>query len=584
MEQKKTRSPIVAVLGHVDHGKTSILDCFRNSQVAKKEAGKITQMIGASYLSKQTISDLSENQISVQNIQVPGLLFIDTPGHAAFTSLRERGGSIADIAILVVDINQGFQPQTIESIKILKEFKTPFLIAANKVDLINSWVQKKTLSIKKSLEEQPEFVRTVLDTKVYELIGKLAEFGIEGERFDRITDFAKQVCVIPVSAKTKEGISEILLYLIGLSQKYMGQKIKIHADGPGKASIIEVKEEKGMGTTIDVILYDGKLKKNDEILFSTFDGVKQTNIRGLFVPKVSSNNPKEKYQQVEEIYASSGVKIMAPGLENAISGTNLIVINQNDDIEKVKAEMSKQIREILFDTNKEGVVIKADSLGSLEAMLTLLHNENIPVRSAGIGNITKKDVLNSVQQKWEYSVILGFNIKVLEEAQQEAEKNMVKIINENIIYTIIEKYEEWVKNQKEMLKQQNMKTLVWPAKIQVLPGCCFRKSKPAIFGVEVLVGKISPKIQLMTEEGEIIGDIKTIQKDKESVKIAKQGDQVAISSMSIIFGKGFNEGSILYPYIDKENRERIKKQIYEELSENEKQVFDKIDQLLSKKI
>jgi len=142
------RSPIVCVLGHVDHGKTSILDAIRGSRVAAREAGGITQMIGASYITKEDIERLAKDLHGKLNfnLKIPGLLFIDTPGHEAFTNLRDRGGSIADIAILVVDIAQGFQPQTIESLRILKQYKTPFVVAANKIDLITGWSEQKTAS------------------------------------------------------------------------------------------------------------------------------------------------------------------------------------------------------------------------------------------------------------------------------------------------------------------------------------------------------------------------------------------------------------------------------------------------------
>ncbi|MEM4707693.1 MAG: GTP-binding protein, partial [Candidatus Anstonellales archaeon] len=296
------RSPIVAVLGHVDHGKTSILDAIRGSRVAAKEAGGITQMIGASYVSKQDIENLSSGLAEKLKIKlvVPGLLFIDTPGHEAFTNLRDRGGSIADIAILVVDVNEGFMPQTIESINILKRYKTPFVIAANKIDVLSGWNKQNTKSFLESLGKQREDVKLKLDEKIYSIVAKLGGYGFNSERFDRVGDFSKEVAIIPISAKTHEGLAELLLLVAGLSQKYLEKELYINRDEPAKGSIIEVKEEKGMGTTIDAIIYDGVLKTGDEFYFLTNKGVKKTKIRALLLPNVRGG---EKYTQVEKIVA-----------------------------------------------------------------------------------------------------------------------------------------------------------------------------------------------------------------------------------------------------------------------------------------
>ncbi|MFA6530480.1 MAG: GTP-binding protein, partial [Candidatus Micrarchaeia archaeon] len=247
------RSPIIAVLGHVDHGKTSILDAVRGSSVAKKEAGGITQMIGASYISKEDIEETSKDSKMKFPLKIPGLLFIDTPGHAAFTNLRERGGSIADLAILVVDVNQGFQPQTVESIKILRHHKTPFIVAANKIDVIDGWKSNKTSSFSDSFSKQPQRVQEKLDEKIYGLMGNFSEYELNSERFDRIQDFKSNIALVPVSAKTHEGLAELLMLIAGLSQKFLDASLRTEVSGVGKGSIIEVKEERGLGSTIDVI-------------------------------------------------------------------------------------------------------------------------------------------------------------------------------------------------------------------------------------------------------------------------------------------------------------------------------------------
>ena len=259
------RSPIVCILAHVDHGKTSILDRIRGTGVAAREAGGITQMIGASYLPREAIlSACGPLRASADKmLKVPGLLFIDTPGHEAFTSMRERGGSIADIAILVIDIMQGIQPQTVESIKILRAQKTPFIVALNKVDLLQGWKAQQTASFAQSIDLQSPPVQQLLEEKLYTIVGRLSEIGLESERYDRVTDFTKQLIMVPCSAKTGEGMAELLLSLAGLSQKYLAGSLENQVEGPAKGSILEVKEEKGLGVTIDVIVYNGTLRRND---------------------------------------------------------------------------------------------------------------------------------------------------------------------------------------------------------------------------------------------------------------------------------------------------------------------------------
>ena len=218
----KIRQPIVTVVGHVDHGKTSILDKIRGSAIQAGEAGGITQAIGASIIPLHTIQKITGELLEKMNMKfnIPGILFIDTPGHASFTSLRKRGGNLADIAILVVDITEGLKPQTIESIEILKQFKTPFIIAANKIDLISGWVTKEG-PLAASLNSQPDSVRNLVDTKLYNLVGKIAEHGFNADRFDRVDDFTKNIAIVPTSAKTGEGIPELLMIMSGLAQKFL---------------------------------------------------------------------------------------------------------------------------------------------------------------------------------------------------------------------------------------------------------------------------------------------------------------------------------------------------------------------------
>ncbi|MDD4126950.1 MAG: translation initiation factor IF-2, partial [Methanomicrobium sp.] len=271
------RTPIVCVLGHVDHGKTSLLDKIRGSSVVNAEEGAITQHIGATIVPLEAIEEMSGTK-GKMNFDVPGLLFIDTPGHHAFTTLRSRGGALADMAILVVDINEGFQPQTIEALHILRNFKTPFVVAATKIDRIHGWRKTPNAPFMTCYNAQNERVQMILETKTYELVGKLSEEGFNCERYDRIKDFQKNIAIVPISGITGEGLPDLLMVMVGLAQRYMTENLKLTVEGPGVGTVLEVKEERGLGTTLDVILFDGTLNVGDEIVVGGNEGVISTKV------------------------------------------------------------------------------------------------------------------------------------------------------------------------------------------------------------------------------------------------------------------------------------------------------------------
>ncbi|RME79395.1 MAG: translation initiation factor IF-2 [Methanobacteriota archaeon] len=568
---KEVRSPIVSVLGHVDHGKTTLLDAIRGSNVAKKEAGKITQMIGASIVEKKTIEELSKELKDVFKTEliIPGLLFIDTPGHEVFSNLRVRGGSIADIAILVIDIKQGIQPQTVESIKILQNAKTPFVVALNKVDLIDGWKESGSKSFLKALSKQADYVKERVENRIYEVMGELSQHGFDSERFDRVDDFTKQLSLIPMSAKTEEGMAELLLLVAGLSQRYLKDKLYIDREAEAKGSVMEVKEEKGLGTTVDVILYDGILKEGDSLKFMTKEGIMETRVRALLLPNVSSNNPKEKYRRVKEVVAAAGVKIAAPNLEEVLAGSPF-TSGKGDELEK-------ELKSIIFESNEEGVVAKADSLGSAEALLNLLRKEGIAVAKLDIGKINKEDInLASVMGKKnrKYGVVLAFNIRLDESVELLAKEEGVRIIDSDVVYRIPELYKEFVDESAREESKEIEEKVAHPVKIMALPGFFFRESKPAVLGIEVLEGKLKPGIDLIKEDGKIVGELKSIQDKGKSLKEAEKGSKVAVSVDGAVLHKDIEEGDVLYSYLNREAIELWKES--SSLTEEEKALVEEI--------
>lgn len=574
------RQPIVSVLGHVDHGKTTLLDNLRGTAVAEREAGGITQHIGATEIPMEVIAKICGGMLKQLKVEItlPGLLFIDTPGHEAFTTLRRRGGALADLAIMVVDINEGFQPQSYEALNILKGYKTPFIVAANKIDRIQGWQVFKGFPFTHSYSKQGEEQRNALEKKVYELVGVLYEEGFEAERFDRVERFEKQISIIPVSAKTGEGLPELLMMLIGLAQKFMAAKLETEKESPGRGTILEVKEEIGLGATIDVIIYDGKIRRGDQIVVGAKGEPILTKVRSLLKPKPLDEirDPKYRFDSIAEAYASCGVKIAAPRLAGALAGMPVRVVDDaSKTIEAVKAEME----EVKIETEHAGVVVKADTLGALEALVKMLEQEEIPIRLADVGDVSRRDVIEAEtvkEESRERAVLLGFNVKVLRDAEERAREAGIPIFQSNVIYKLVEDYEEWVAAEKERELKEEFEKLTRPAKIKILPGYVFRTSKPAIVGIEVLAGNLKTNVRLMNEDGKAIGMVKGLQERNENIPLAEKGKQVAMAVEGPTVGRQINEGDILYTDIPEDEAAVIEGKYLENLAPDEGEAFEEI--------
>ncbi len=551
------RSPIVSVLGHVDHGKSSILDSLRGSKVAEGEAGGITQAIGASIMPLETIKERCGDMLTNLNITIPGLLFVDTPGHAAFTSLRKRGGSLADIAVVVVDINEGFQPQTLEAIEILKNTKTPFVIAANKVDVLPGF-RKKGSNFMNSLKQQSDDVKEKLDNKIYEIVGSLHEnFSLMSDRYDRVSNYTNQVAIIPCSATESVGIEELLMIITGLAQKYLEKNLNLDVSGPGKGVILEVKETLGMGKTLDVILHNGSLKVGDEVVVGGVDGAIVSKIKSIMTPHPLNDmmDKKSKYKSVKKVEAATGVKICLSKFDESIA-SGMPVLKIEDDKEESLREVNEQIESVEVDTDKDGVIVKADTIGSLEAMLTLLREHNIPIRKAKVGNITKKDVSDAesvFEENPLHAAILGFNVKEVDSTSR------VKIIVQNIIYSIIDKYLEWQEEVEKELTKEKLEKINKPCKVEVLRNCIFRQSNPCIAGMRVLEGTAKNGVKLMNEEGSYVTYIKSMQEENDNVKEVTSGKDVAAQLPGVMAGRHINEGDVLYADLYEEEFRELKK-------------------------
>jgi len=569
----RVRQPIVSVLGHVDHGKTSLLDAIRGvTDVVSREPGRITQHIGASEIPMDAIMERCGTLVKGRKFKIPGLLFIDTPGHQAFTTLRARGGALADLAVLVVDIIDGVMPQTMESINILKKYKTPFVIAANKVDRIQLWREHKGGCLSASLAEQDESVKQELDARVYKLAEVFFKEGFSAERYDRVSDFTKNIAIVPLSAKTREGVPDLLLMLVGLAQRFLEESITTE-DGPAEGTVLEVKEEKGLGKTLDAIIYSGTIQKGDTIIVGTAGKALVTKVKALLQPKPLDEirDPRQRFDSVRTVSAAAGIKISAQVLDGVVAGAPLRVVV--GDTTALAEEIEKESKAAV-ETFDEGVSVKADAIGSLEALAFELKKIQIPIKKAQVGDVSRRDVVDAATSRDPlFRAILAFNIHLLQDAKDEIDKTEVKLFENNIIYKLIEDYMIWRDKRKLELDGDRRSVMVHPGKMLVLPGCIFRVSKPAVVGVRVLAGRIRPSQSILLRDGRVIGKIKSIQRENEPVKEAFQGQEVAIAVEGVTAGRQICEEDVLYVDIPEMHVRELRKMT---LTTDEVDVLDQV--------
>lgn len=583
----KIRQPIVVVLGHVDSGKTSLLDQMRGTAVQSREVGGITQHIGASFFPIEIVKDITGPlyaQLAKSDSPIPGLLVIDTPGHEVFANLRMRGGSAADIAIVVADVNKGFEVQTVESIEILEKRKVPFVIALNKIDQIPGWNNTKSIFISEQIKAQGGDMISTLDEKIYTVVGSLSKLGYNSEAFWRIKDFTKEVAIVPVSAAKNIGIPELMAVLVGLAQQYMTKKLERH-EGETKGIVLEVKDELGLGPSANIILIDGVLKQGDRVVVAKRDNAIVTKVKALLLPKPldEMRDPRDKFRPVDNVVAAAGLKITSPELDGVLAGSPLYVLKDGEDEGRLRSLVESEIKAAIIRTDSNGIVLRCDTIGSLEATVDLLRKDKIPIQSADIGHITRRDVLaaSAVKEKDRYlGVILGFNVRVLDEAEREASERGIKIFNEKIIYNLVRSYTDWVSYQKEHEDSILFNEISPVCKFQFLKGYVFRRNDPAVFGAEILIGRLRQKIPVINENGKKIGSIHQIQEGGKNLSEASIGTQVAVSMKEPVIGRQISEGDIFYTDLTSKEAKLLLESFSHRLGPEEQEVFQHI---LSKK-
>lgn len=573
----------MAVLGHVDSGKTSLLDRIRGTGVQGREAGGITQHIGASFLPTETIKKTCGplyKQLEKSETQVPGILVIDTPGHEVFTNLRSRGGSAADIAILVVDVNRGFQPQTNESLKILQSRKVPFVVALNKCDQLSGWRKTETPFISQAIKEQDASIQTDLDQKIYDVVGTLSILGYQSEAFYRVKDFKSEVAIVPISARSGVGIPELLSVLVGLTQQYLQKRLDQEEKEP-RGIVLEVNDEVGLGQTANIILIDGQIKKEDSIVVAKRDSVIVAKPKALLLPKPldEMRDPRDKFKPVAQVEAAAGLKIASPELEGVLPGSTLYVASNDEQIEKFTKLIESEMKSVFIDTETNGIILKCDTIGSLEAIVEMLRRSQVPVAKANIGPVNRRDIMEAkaIKEKDRHlGVVLAFNVKVLPDAEDESEDSHIKVFEDKVIYSLIDDYNAWVEEDTAHEEDAIFSELTPISKFTFMKGMVFRNNNPAVFGVKVEVGTLKQKTPFMNMSGKKVGVVHQLQLDKKTVTEAKTGDEVACSVQDATIGRQLFEEDVYYTFPPSHEAKQLLNKFMHKLSSEEQEVLNDI--------
>lgn len=591
------RSPICCILGHVDTGKTKLLDKIRQTNVQEGEAGGITQQIGATYFPQDAIKKKTAvvNQDGTFEIKVPGLLVIDTPGHESFSNLRSRGSSLCNIAILVVDIMHGLEPQTLESMKMLRDRRTPFIVALNKIDRMFGWKKIDNNGFQDSLAFQNKAVHNEFQKRLDDTKLAFAEQGFNAELFYENKSMAKNVSLVPTSAHTGEGIPDMLKLILQLTQERMVGSLMYLSEV--QATVLEVKAIEGFGMTIDVILSNGILHEGDRIVLCGTEGAIVTNIRALLTPApMRELRLKSQYVHNKEVKAALGVKISAPGLEGAIAGSRLMVVGPDDDEDDIVDEVEADLVTLMSRVEKtgRGVSVQASTLGSLEALLDFLKDCKIPVAQVGIGPVYKRDVMQCgimLEKSPDYAVMLCFDVKVDKEAQAYAEDAGITIFTAEIIYHLFDAFQKHMAQMLEKKKEQSKLLAIFPCVLHTV--AVFNKTGPIVVGVDVVEGQLkintpiaAVKNNPITGAKEIVsmGRVTSIEREHKQIPVCKKGQpsvavKIEMGSNQPTYGRQLEEKDQLYSMISRPSIECLKEFYRADVTRDEWQLIKKLKPL-----
>ncbi|XP_071951297.1 eukaryotic translation initiation factor 5B-like [Antedon mediterranea] len=576
----KLRSPVVCVLGHVDTGKTKILDKIRHTNVQDGEAGGITQQIGATMVPESAVREQTKmcRQFTKTDMKFPGLLIIDTPGHESFSNLRTRGSSLCDIAILVVDIMHGLEPQTIESLNLLKSRKTPFVVALNKIDRLYGWKPSPHTDVMNTIKKQKKHTQDEFEERMRAVVTEFAEQGMNAALFYDNTDVRTYVSLVPTSAHSGDGMGNLISLIIELSQTMLAKRLMFSEEL--QCTTMEVKSLPGLGTTIDAILVNGRLHEGDTIIVAGQEGPIVSQVRGLLMPQpLKELRVKNPYDKHKEVIAAQGVKILAKDMEKALAGMPLLATRYPDEVEIMKEEVAAALKEALFSIKlaERGVYVQASTLGSLEALLEFLRTSKIPYAGINIGPVHKKDVMKAsvmLEHDAQYAVILAFDVKVEREAQEMADKEGIKVFQADIIYHLFDKFMAHRAEEKRKKREEFKHVAVFPCKLRILPQHIFNSRDPIVMGVIVEAGqlKVGTPICVPAKEFTHLGFVTSLEVNHKQVQVVPTGQEVCIkiepvpSEAPRLYGRHFTHEDVLVSKISRESIDAVKNYFREEMN------------------
>ncbi|XP_075904660.1 eukaryotic translation initiation factor 5B [Nelusetta ayraudi] len=583
----KLRAPVVCVLGHVDTGKTKILDKLRHTNVQDGEAGGITQQIGATNVPRETIEEQTKmvKNFERENLRIPGMLIIDTPGHESFSNLRNRGSSLCDIAILVVDIMHGLEPQTLESINLLKEKKCPFIVALNKIDRLYDWKKSPETDVVATLKKQKKNTKDEFDERAKAVIVEFAQQGLNAALFYENKDPRTFVSLVPTSAHSGDGMGNLIGLLVELTQTMLARRLA-HCDEL-RAQVMEVKALPGMGTTIDVILINGRLREGETIIVPGVEGPIVTQIRGLLLPPpLKELRVKSQYEKHKEVSTSQGVKILGKDLEKALAGLPLLVAHKEDEVPVLRDELVKELRQTLSSIKLEekGVYVQASTLGSLEALLEFLRTSKVSYAGINIGPVHKRDVMKAsamLEHDPQFAVILAFDVKVERESQEMADSLGVRVFAAEIIYHLFDAFTKYREDYKKAKQEEFKHVAVFPAKVKVLPQFIFNSRDPIVMGVIIEGGVLKQGTPLcVPSKGFVdIGVVTSIEMNHKSVDSAKKGQEVCVKIEPIpgespkMYGRHFEATDIIVSKITRASIDALKNWFRDEMQKTDWQLI-----------
>jgi len=587
------RAPVVCVLGHVDTGKTKILDKLRRTNVQDGEAGGITQQIGATNVPIAVIQEQCKMvpEFVANPLKLPGLLIIDTPGHESFSNLRDRGSSLCDIAILVVDIMHGLEPQTLESINLLVKKKTPFIVALNKIDRLYEWKANRHKDVREVLENQPHNTQMEFKKRKDEVILGLAEQGLNASLFWENPDPTDYISLVPTSAHSGDGMGNLMAQLVQHSQTFLAKRLSYTDEM--QATVLEVKAIGGFGTTIDVVLVNGRLKFGSTLVLAGTDGPIVTTVKALLTPsKMQDLRVKNQYIEHKDLQAAQGVKIAAKELEKVIAGLSMRVAYAPDEVEILKEQAERDLKNALnaIKLKPLGVFVQASTLGSLEALLEFLKTSKIPYAGVRIGPVVRKDVMRAstmLEHEEKYAVILAFDVKVERDAQEMADREGVKIFQADIIYHLFDRFTEYQAELVRKNKEQFRSVAVFPCKLKMMPDHVYMSRDPIVAGVKVESGtvRIGTPICVPSKEFCYIGILTGIQHNNKDVESARKGDEVCVKIESVpgeapkMFGRHFDADDTLCSRISRESIDACKDYFRDELTKTDWQLMVELKKL-----